>query len=297
MKQQKIQKLLLIAILFNLILTGIKLFFGYVGHAQSLVSDGYNSFIDLIMSLMVLFMLKIATKQPDENHPYGHQKFEGVAYFSLGMIFLFTSGVILFQLIKNYWLYTHGNLYLTTPSNIALWVSLIALVIKFGLALFYHYLYKKTDHPTLKAESKNHKIDMISTSLAVLGIFLSKQGYIIFDYIAAALIALLILKLAISTIVEAVTYLVDQSPTQEVVDNIYSYIDNLNGVLHVDELKIRQHVTQLYVDVEIAVNKELSLQSAHEIAETVHKNIEKKFPKVIHCMVHVNPFEKNERKI
>ncbi len=291
MKQQKIQKLLLIAILFNLILTALKLFFGYMGHAQSLVSDGYNSFIDLIMSLMVLFMLKIATKQPDENHPYGHQKFEGVAYFSLGMIFLFTAGVILFQLIKDYWLYSQGNLNLTTPSDITLWISLIALVIKFVLAFFYHYLYIKTDHPTLKAESKNHKIDMISTSLAVLGIFLSKQGFIIFDYIAAMLIALLILKLAISTIIEAVTYLVDQSPTQEVVDNIYHYIDNLEGVLHIDELKIRQHVTQLYVDVEIAVNKELSLQSAHEIAESVHTNIEDKFPKVIHCMVHVNPMQ------
>ncbi|MFA5526957.1 MAG: cation transporter, partial [Acholeplasmataceae bacterium] len=69
-----------IGLIINLVLTLIKLIFGYWGHAQALISDGYNSASDLLISVMLLFVLKIATKKPDSDHPYGHEKFEGLAY-------------------------------------------------------------------------------------------------------------------------------------------------------------------------------------------------------------------------
>ena len=80
-----------VGLIVNIVLTGLKLTSGIVGHSQALVSDGLNSFSDVFISLMLLVILRIATKKPDHDHPYGHEKFEGIAYFLLGIIFLITA--------------------------------------------------------------------------------------------------------------------------------------------------------------------------------------------------------------
>lgn len=291
MNKKQIENFIGIGIGINLLLAIIKLLAGYLGDSISLQTDGYNSLIDFMMSIGVLFTIKLSLKQPDDDHPYGHQKFEGITYFALGMIFLFTSGVIIFDVIRDVYLYQSGQLDFTKPTQLALYVSLIAIAIKVCLSIFYAYLFKKTQHPTLKAEYKNHRLDVLATLAAVIGIFLARFGYLIFDYIFALAIAGIMIKLAFSTIKEAITFIVDQAPEQTIIDDVYAYILSLEGVEAIDELKIRMHVTQLYVDVEIAVNRHLSLEKAHDIAENVHMSIESKYLEVIHCMVHVNPLE------
>jgi cation diffusion facilitator family transporter len=291
MKENKLEKAIIIGVIFNIILTIIKLTFGYLGQTQALITDGYNSFTDVVMSILIFFMIRVATKKPDEDHPYGHQKFEGVAYFAIGMVFLFSAMLLIYNISDQFIYFLQNDIIASKPNILTLIVSIIALGMKLFLALFYKNLYMKSKHPTLKAESKNHALDMISTGLAIIGIILARLGFQMFDYIAALLIALLILKLAIETIKEAITFLVDQSPDQKLTQEIYDFIRSCQGVLSVDELKMRIHVTQLYVDVEIGVNAEMTLKEAHSIAEQVHIGIETKFKKVIHCMVHVNPYD------
>ncbi len=291
MNQKKLEIAIIIGIIVNVILTLIKLIFGYMGHAQALITDGYNSLSDVLMSSMIYFVLKISSKDPDEDHPYGHHKFEGIVYFALGMIFMLSS-ILLFvstggQLID----YIIDPTSATAPTFYTIIVSIIALVIKLFLASFYQILYKRTNHSTLKAESRNHAIDMIATSFTLIGIALAHYGWVIFDYIAALIIVFLIFRLAVSTLKEAVSFLVDQAPEQAVVDDMSSFIASKQGVLSVDVLKIRKHMTKLYMDVEIGVEACLSLKAAHEIAERVHDEVEKNYPDVIHCMVHVNPHE------
>ncbi len=291
MSQKKLEIAIIIGIVVNVILTLIKLIFGYMGHAQALITDGYNSLSDVLMSSMIYFVLRISNKAPDDDHPYGHHKFEGVVYFALGMIFML-SALLLFvstgQQLIDYLRQPQG---VTGPTFYTIIVSVIALVIKLFLAGFYHLLYKRTKHSTLKAESRNHAIDMIATSFTLIGIGLAHYGFIIFDYIAALIIVFLIFRLALSTLKEAVSFLVDQSPEQTIVDDMNEYISHKQGVLSVDVLKMRKHMTKIYMDVEIGVEPTLSLKAAHEIAERVHDAVEHDYPEVIHCMIHVNPHE------
>ena len=88
---------------------------------------------------------------------------------------------------------------------------------------------------------------------------------------------------------EAISFLVDQAPSLEEIKEIESTILAIEGVLTVDDLKVRKHMVERYVDVEIGVKGHMSLEKAHHIAEKVHHTIEDEFPDVIHCMVHVNP--------
>ncbi|MCD4826613.1 MAG: cation diffusion facilitator family transporter [Acholeplasmataceae bacterium] len=292
MKEQDRKKILTsvyIGLSANILLTMIKIGFGVWGNAQSLVSDGINSFSDIFMSLIIFFILKISTKKPDHNHPYGHQKFEGLAYFAIGIFFSFTAFFISYRAIVSIIEYTMNSSEIVYPNIITVYISIFSLIIKIALAIFYFKLNKTYKNPTLKAEYKNHFFDIWSTSLTVIVLVLSQFDLIIFDYIGSLIISVFILRLSISILKEATPFLVDQSPDMSELKHIKDYVLSLKGVLSIDDLKARMHMTQLYVDIEIGVKENLSLKEAHAIAEDVHKLVENQFEEIIHCMVHVNP--------
>jgi len=285
----EILKAVKIGLAFNIGLAALKLTFGIWGNAQALISDGLNSFSDVFISIMLLVILTIATKKPDHDHPYGHEKFEGLAYFILGVIFLITSiyiGIFAIESIIEYVM--HPDRF-GPPHLITVIVSIIALLIKLVLYKYYMRISKKYKSPTLKADSKNHLLDAWATLFSVIGLSLAQFGLIIFDYIAAIIIGLFILRLALQILAESVAYLVDQAPSDIEVAQIHEVILSIEGVVTVDDLKVRNHMTQKYVDVEIGVKSSLTLSAAHKIAENVHHHVENEFPEVIHCMVHVNP--------
>jgi cation diffusion facilitator family transporter len=287
--RKKILSAIYIGLIVNIFLALIKIGFGVWGNAQSLVSDGINSFSDIFMSLMIFFVLKVATKKPDHNHPYGHQKFEGLAYFTIGIIFSFTAVFIGYRAILSIIEYATNSNTILKPDILTLYISIISLGIKIGLAIFYFKLNKLYRNPTLKAEYKNHFFDIFSTSLTVVVLVLSQYNLVIFDYIGSLIISFFILRLSVSILKEAATFLVDQAPDNSELKHIRDYILSVDGVITIDDLKARMHMTELYVDVEIGVKESLSLKEAHEIAEFVHEHVEHKFEEVIHCMVHVNP--------
>lgn len=278
-----------IGLIVNIILTGLKLTSGIVGHSQALVSDGLNSFSDVFISLMLLIILRIASKKPDHDHPYGHEKFEGIAYFLLGIIFLITAIFIGNLSITSIIDYIKNPSTSVTPNLLTLIVSIVALLIKIALFRYFSIVSKKFESPTLKADARNHLLDAWATLVTVIGITLSQFNLVIFDYIASIIIGLFIFRLSIQILIESVAYLVDQAPSDEVIKKINAVIQSVSGVIQVDDLKVRKHMTQKYVDVEISVQSSLTLEAAHKIAENVHHKVEATFTDVIHCMVHVNP--------
>ncbi|MBU1094720.1 MAG: cation diffusion facilitator family transporter [Firmicutes bacterium] len=288
--QKNILRAVGVGLIVNILLTVLKLTSGIVGHSQALVSDGLNSFSDVFISLMLLVILRIATKKPDHDHPYGHEKFEGIAYFLLGIIFLLTAIFIGNLSIASIIEYIKDPSIAVTPDVLTLVVSVIALSIKFLLFRYYLNISKKYESPTLKADAKNHLLDAWATLFTVIGITLSQFNLVIFDYIASIIIGLFIFRLSVQILIESVAYLVDQAPSDEVIRKINLVIQSVSGVIHVDDLKVRKHMTQKYVDVEIAVQSSLTLEAAHKIAENVHHKVESTFTDVIHCMVHVNPY-------
>ncbi len=278
-----------LGLFINIFLAIMKLFFGFWGSAQALISDGLNSASDVFISLMILLVLKLATKKPDYDHPYGHEKYEGLAYFVLGLIFLATSVFIAIDAVVAIIDHIKFPNQTELPHILTVVVSIVALLIKFILYRYYKIIGKKYNSPTIHADAKNHLIDVYATSFSVVGLTIAQFGFVMFDDIAALIIGLFILRLAIQIILESVSFLTDQAPSKEEIKSIYGVILSIEGVIKVDDLKVRKHMTQRYVDVEISVRASHTLEHAHKIAEHVHHEVEEVFPDVIHCMVHVNP--------
>lgn len=283
-------------LIINTALTILKLTAGTLGGSQALFSDGLNSFTDVFISIMLLVVLKLATKKPDHDHPYGHEKYEGLAYFVLGIIFILTATYIFVDSVLSIIHVLSEDHSAIKPEFYTVIIAMIALTIKIVLYLYYKNVSEKIDAPTIKADSKNHLIDAWATFTSLIGLVLSQFNLIIFDYVASIIIGFFIMRLGLQIFYESISYLVDQAPSDEEVKHIKTVINSIKGVINIDDIKIRKHMTQKYVDVEIAVISTLSLEDAHKIAENVHHLVEKKFPEVIHCMVHVNPYKETITK-
>jgi cation diffusion facilitator family transporter len=290
-QQRALIKVVTVGLITNLILSILKVTFGILGSATSLVTDGFNSISDVLVSKVMLIIFLFATQKPDHDHHYGHEKYEGLAYFVLGFVFLGTALLFAYESINSL---IRGTYFTRLSPHIStIIVSLVSIMMKFGLFRYYKKQGAILKRPLIEADAKNHLIDVFATSVALIGIFASRMGMPIFDDLASLIIALLIFKMGYSILVEAISFLTDQAPDQKEVNAIKDVINAMNEVLSIDDLKVRKHMTQRYVDVEIGVTATLSLKDAHDIAERVHLKVEETFPDVLHCMVHVNPKKQN----
>lgn len=288
MKKSSLYKIVTVSLIGNIILTTIKLLFGFLGNSVSLTSDGYNSLIDIVVSVLILITLKVSNKTPDKNHPYGHEKYEGVMYLILSLFIIITGGIIFYQGTISLIGYFKGTT-LVKPENYTIWIAVIALTIKVLLFYLNHYNAKKYESSSLKADAKNHLVDILATSTSLISLVFASFNILYFEPIATIIISVFIFYTGFEMIVEAISFLVDEAPKKSVMEDLKATILNCEGVLRIDDLKARKHMSHFYVDVEIAVDAKLSLIKAHKIAENVHDIVEKQF-KAIHCMVHVNPY-------
>jgi|SRR5690554_67929 len=278
-----VKKVLYVGLILNIVLTIIKLVFGFLGRSFSLKVDGVNSLIDILISLMLLFSIKIASKKPDSDHPYGHEKYEVIVSLILGLFLLLTSFIIVYTSIQSLNVALEIKKYSLIVAGVSVLLKAIILTVNV-------WGYKKYQQVSLKADAYNHLGDILASGASFFGILITiytKFKY--FDYLASIVIALIIFVNGIKIIKESISYLVDESPSKAFNDKVRNYIRSIEGVINIDDYKSRLHVNKVYIDVEISVKKDLSLIKAHEIAEDVHKKVEKEFPTVIHCMVHVNP--------
>ncbi len=287
MRQKKLHMLLAVTLALNIVLAIIKLGAGYLYNSPSLVGDGFNSFFDIFISVMLLIIMKTASRGPDENHHYGHQKYEGLIFFALGLFILFTTVVLGINTVKDFIAYVKGAQYVL-PGTEALIVAIASVLIKVFMFIINYRAYLKFKRPALKGDAINHLSDIFATAVSIISIVLAKFNFYIFEYIGTLIIVIIIINTSLKIIKEAAYYLTDASPSSKVVAKIRDAILQVEGVLCVDDLKVRQHMNNYYVDVEIGVNKELSLEEAHDISEAVHNYVEANF-KVLHCHVHINP--------
>ncbi len=285
--KKTINRVIIITLILNIVLSIIKLGGGFLFNSPALKGDGFNSFMDIFVSIILLVTFKVRNKAPDKEHPYGHEKFEGVAYLMLGLLILFTGGFIVISNISDIVKIIKEDISYT-PNYLTIVVAAIALVIKSILFLINYRVSKKYASPSLKADSLNHLLDILVTSVALIGIVLSRFLGYYFEYSAAIIIGVVVIMLAIKMLKEGIYYLVDTAPEEAVIMKIREVILGVEGISEIDDLKVRSHMNKVYVDVEISIDENYSFKKAHFISEAVHDAVERDSG-AIHCMVHANP--------
>jgi len=275
----------------NSFLAIIKLLGGIIGKSSVLITDAINSISDIATNLVVFISAKFSKKERDESHPYGHDKFDSMISIFLGVALIVTA----FQVGKNAVIKLYdvifNDLVIVVPAWYTIVVVAMTLIVK-------EYLYRKTKVDAKKASSQalmaqawDHRSDTLTSIGALVGILGAIFGWGFLDPIASLFIVFFILKLGFMIIKTGVSQVVDESANDEQVNKIRKIVLENKNVVKIDEIKTRMFGVKYYVDLEISLDKNLSLEEAHKIAEAIHDDIEDRISDVIHCMIHVNPSE------
>ena len=275
------------SIAVNLMLSIFKLIAGLLASSGAMISDAIHSASDVFSTIIVIIGVKISGKASDEDHPYGHDRFECVASIILAILLGVTGvGIGLTGVQK----LTAGHYdTLAVPGVLALAAAVISIVVKEIMYWYTRNAAKKINSGALMADAWHHRSDALSSIGAFVGILGARLGYPILDPIASIVICVMIAKASIDIFRDAIDKMVDHSCDAKTEESMKREILKVPGVRRVDLLKTRLFGSKMYVDIEIAADGSISLFDAHDIAENVHHTIENKFKDVKHCMVHVNP--------
>lgn len=276
-----------ISIIGNVLLTLFKLIAGVVAHSGAMISDAVHSASDVFSTFVVIIGIRIASKESDKEHPYGHERMECVAAVILATILGMTGlGIGRSALIS----IRSGNAEsVMIPGVLALVAAVVSIIVKEAMYWYTRIHAKKIDSGALMADAWHHRTDALSSIGALIGIAFARHGYPIMDAVASLVICVFIMKASYDIYKDALDKMVDKACDDETEQSIEKLVAEQEGVLCVDLLRTRVFGNKIYVDLEIGADGEKTLWETHEIAERVHDSIEAAFPKVKHIMVHVNP--------
>lgn len=279
-----------VTILINVILSSIKLLAGILSHSAAILSDGIHTLSDVLSTLIVIVSVKIANKQADQEHPYGHERFENVAAILLSVFLAATGLGIGWSGISTIMAGDYHTI--AIPGAFALFAAILSILVKEGMYWYKRAAAKKTNSGSLMADAWHHRSDALSSVGSFLGIFGARLGFPLLDSVASLVICFFIIKVAVDIFRDAINKMVDRSCGEETVQAIRALILEQEHVQEIDLLKTRLFGNKIYIDVEISVRADLSVAEGHRIAHAVHDVLEDRFPDVKHCMVHVNPHKR-----
>ncbi len=277
-----------VSIVVNLLLSAGKLLAGLIAHSGAMVSDAVHSASDVFSTFIVIIGLRLSMKEPDREHPYGHERMECVAAIVLAVVLLITGLLIGYAGGKQ--LISGRTEALPVPGALALVAAAVSIAVKEGMFWYTRHHARQLGSPALMADAWHHRSDALSSIGALVGIAGARMGVALLDPLASVVICAFIVKAAFDIFREAVDKMVDHSGDPATEAAIRACVEGHGAVRRVDLLRSREFGSRLYIELEIALDGDMTLEQAHAVAEQVHDDVEAAFPSVKHIMIHVNPY-------
>ena len=285
-RYQATRNVTLVGMVVNAGLSIAQLVGGFFTQSSALIADGVHTLSDLASDVVVLIAAKLASKDADEDHPYGHGRIETVATVVLGLAL---AGVAVGIAMNAFDRLLHPEK-LMQPIPLALLFAALAIISKEAL---YHYtmaVAKKVNSNMLKANAWHHRSDAISSILVAIGVagsvFLEIPWL---DAAAAIAVSLMIFYMGARLILDSTMELVDTALDPDKTEEISTFIADIEGVEHMHKLRTRKMGHNVLADVHLQVNSYLSVSEGHYIAENVMKKLQKQFPEMNDITVHIDP--------
>ena len=276
-----------IGIIGNVILSLFKFMAGVLGHSSAMVSDAIHSLSDVLATFIAWLGIRLSMQAPDREHPYGHERLECVASLLLGTILFGTGLMIGLSGLKTILAGHYEEL--QAPECIALIAAVVSIATKEGMFWYTRHYAKVLNSAAFMADAWHHRSDALSSIGSLIGIGGAMLGFPILDPLASVAIAVCIIKVAYDILKDAVSKMLDTACSSEYEKKLADFISAQDGVDRLDVLHTRMFGNKIYIDAEISVDGDKSLTDAHEIAESVHNQVEKHFDNIKHIMIHVNP--------
>ena len=282
-----IWRLSFVGIVGNVALLAFKFFAGIVGNSGAMLSDAVHSLSDAFTTVVAYVGVVLSKRAADDEHPYGHERLECISALLLGLILFITGALIGKAGMEN--ILSGNYAELAVPRPIALVAAVVSILTKEAMYQYTKHYAKILNSAAFMADAWHHRSDAFSSIGSLIGIGGAMMGYVVLDSVASVVICLIILKVAVDTMKNAINQMLDTSCGKNYERKLEDFISAQDGVVKVDMLHSRMFGSKIYIDLEIEVDGHKSLCEAHDIAERVHEKVEKSFPNIKHVMIHVNP--------
>lgn len=281
----KMNKIIIITILMNVVLVVGKLMAGYFANSKALLADGLHSASDVITSIGVIIGMAIARKPRDEEHQYGHERVETIVTFLLAIALLYTGTKIGLSTILSV-----INKEFITPGMAALFMALASIAIK---EFQYQIIYrtgKEMNSSALIADAWHHRSDALSSVAAFIGIGGARMGYIILDPIAGVIVSLIVIKVGFEIFKECFQQLIDVSIHLEELEKLKSLILKQRKIYEINDIRTRRHGSKVFVDIRVSVDPYMDIYDGHTVTEEVEDIIRTEVKNVEDVIVHLDPY-------
>ena len=271
----------------NLVLTITQIAVGVFAKSQGLIADGIHSLSDLVADFVVLFASHHSKKDADEDHPYGHQRFETAASLVLGLLLLVVGVGMLWSAFRK----------LESPETvqqvhvIALWVAAGALVAKELLFRYMLSVAKRVKSSMLVANAWHARSDAASSLVVGIGIIGNLAGYPILDPIAALIVGFMVTKMGWGFGWDAMHDLMDRAVDEQEVEAIRQTLVQTPGVSGVHDVRTRKMGDMIVVDAHLEVDSSITVEEGHDIAVEARQRVLQRH-RVLNLMTHVDPWKR-----
>ena len=282
-KLKKVKRVLWMILFLNLLIAILKIVFGYLIKSSSMTADGYHSMTDGVSNIIGLIGIHYAAKPADDDHPYGHYKFESMASLFIGvMLSLLGINIIRESITKL------ANPVVPEISIISLIVLLITLIVNIFVASYENKKGQKLESEILISDSHHTRSDIYISVGVLLTLILIKLGLPpIIDPIVSMIVAGFILHAAYEIFKPITGVLVDRAVIEpEKIKNIIKDFDYVKECHHV---RSRGKADAVYVDLHLVVKSELSVEESHKLTHKIEEKINEKLDKKIQILFHLEP--------
>lgn len=275
----------------NVVLAVAKLVAGIVGRSAAMTADAIHSFSDLVSDVIVLVMVKVASRGNDKDHEYGHGKFETLATVAVALLLLAVGGKMLADGVSRIAGFFRGE-QMVVPGMIAFWAALVSIAVKEALYQWTAHVGRKFDSPAVVTNAWHHRSDALSSVGSAVGIALASLlggKWAIMDSVVACAISIFIIRIGVKMALPALRELTEASLPEETENEIREVILSVDGVLDVHAMKTRKAGPDIIIESHIVVDPEMTVFQAHLLTEYAEDRLRERFGQKTQISLHVEP--------
>ena len=276
----------LVGALVNVFLIILKFITGLLGHSQALIADAIHSVSDLFTDIVVLIGLRVGSKAPDENHPFGHARIETLTSAILGLALIGTACYLGIEASLN--IYNHTEFH---PTSLALLGAALSIVFKEALYQYTVFIGKRLKSQLILANAWHHRSDSLSSVAVFLGVggAVLNPDWHILDAYATLIVSFFILKVGLDILRKTSREFTDTAPEPKILEEMKICILGVEGVLDTHDIRVRTSGGQYQMEAHILVNGGISVREGHKIAKEVEKCLYDTLDDLDSVIVHVDP--------
>ena len=280
-------RVLWIVLFLNLFVAALKLVFGFLSGALSMVADGFHSALDASSNVIGLTGMRVARKAPDPGHPYGHRKFEALAALAISLFLFITCYEILSSLIGR----LRGD-HAVKPHVITFVAMALSIVINAFVTRYEQNAAKRFKSIILSADARHTQSDLYASAGVIASLVAALFGFPLLDLIVALVIAGLIAYSGYLVVHSSLSVLSDSQVLDP--DHVARIATQVDGVSYAHRVRSRGLPDDIHVDLHLHVAHDMHVARAHELAHEASKRIRAEIEGVTDVVIHLEPDDGHE---